>query len=167
MYHSNFTGNIHGFGGAIWSNNTSVFIINASRFVQNEAGYQGGAIRINNLDPIYMGSTVVITNSEFIQNVAKVSTKVEGLNGCGGALGLLEANYGRYTISGNSFVGNRAENFGGAIYSYSTKVMLFFSTRNTFIENIGEVSGGGSCLQGLKSYEEQGNFYTSNFFWDR
>lgn len=151
-----------------------------SRFLNNDAGYQGGAISDGqdasdspltevtvsgsyfyqneadlgaaiNLD----GTTLTVLNSTFIENHALSN---------GGALELCgnEA----VTVTGSRFVGNTSENNGGAIMQ-DCDVNSLRLVGNTFTQNAAEDSGGAIYTQTNENLTIESNQFQRNMALDQ
>ena len=111
-------------GGAIRLLNGARATIESSVFTDNRATY-GGAISISN------GSVrLVVNGSSFLGNHASQS---------GGAFGAMWTGGGSTSISHSSFVKNRSELYGGAIYAAENTLDI---SNSTFSENRADGDGG-------------------------
>ena len=133
-----------GQGGAIWTFNVTLSIIN-SNFIANAASgtYGGGAI--------YFGGsrTLNISNSRFTNNKAKNSNN-------GGALYIASATL---NITGSSFGNNSAAAQGGAIYQTSGSASI---TNSNFTNNAAGSNGGALLVTGLSSTTITGANFSNN-----
>ena len=148
-------------GGAIMVGGTSDVSLTKVQFVGNESGARGGAISARHLTGYELdidtatftnnkagnfgggianvyGGTVNMNNVDFVSNSA---TKAGGAiyNGkdmnYGGSTGSMSTNHGILNIAGtNTFTGNTASEFGGAIYNDNGGTINMSGT-NTFANN--------------------------------
>ncbi len=147
-----FSDNLAGYdGGAIYntgganSTNGTILVgancsISNSKFYRNSAVNRGGAI-INLIDQFgYYNGTLIVSNSEFINNTAHTYdggaiynsgianiessnfTKNTGYNG-----GALFNEFGLLNVAGSIFTNNVANNRGGALYSKNGKFNISYS----------------------------------------
>ena len=171
---STFTENTASIGGAIYTNESAVFTVNGSEFKNNSA-ILGGAIYTK-------ASTVELKDSTFTSNTAKKNSS--GANGNGGAMVISASTV---TASGNNtFIGNTAENHGGAIYvTYTenedkTTNPGVLTMTDGYFEGNSAVAGGaissrtncevtltgtelkGNSASGKDAYEGGGAIYSNN-----
>ncbi|ORX57898.1 hypothetical protein BCR36DRAFT_402256 [Piromyces finnis] len=114
--------------------------ISNSAFNNNRSKSNGGAMCFNDLSSMNMN----LTSNLFENN--------EGING--GALYFInhknerfsdynDADLWKINIENNTFIGNNAENFGGALYSEFNKLYLATTKNNNIINNSAGIMGGG------------------------
>ena len=129
---SNFSENFAEYGGAIATGADDVKLkIQQSRFTQNTAGEDGGAIYIK-------GGSVDIRSSIFSGN--SVVSAGRGYHLEGGAIAMLK---GRLNASNSTFHDNRAIH-GGAFYIEGGTSVL---THLTLVNNVSTFNGGDSIQQ--------------------
>ena len=103
-------------GGAIYSRNGSVLILNTS-FNNNIALGQGGALYSEKSPSYKAGGMITIQNSTFENNVSRQN---------GGATVFVDE-FEVVNITTTEFTNNDTENYGGAIFSENSKVILSHS----------------------------------------
>lgn len=145
-----------------------------SRFLNNEADWQGGAISDGQDSPEHL-TEVTVTGSYFYQNEADLGAAIN-LDGTtltvsnstfienhalsnGGALELCRNE--AVTVTGSRFVGNTSENHGGAIMQGCDENSLRL-VGNTFTQNAAEDSGGAIYTQSNENLTIESNKFQRN-----
>ena len=147
-----------------------------SRFLNNDADYQGGAISDGQDDSESPLTEVIVSGSYFYQNEADLGAAIN-LDGTtltlsdstfienhavdeGGALEL--CNNEAVTVTGSRFVGNTSENSGGAIQQNCETGNLTIES-NKFQRNTAEDQGGAIRVQtGMSGTSITRNTFTGN-----
>ena len=133
-----FQGN-EGYLGVIYAGWGDV-TVSGSRF-ENNTGSSSGGVYVAFGNREYQGPyKVSVTGSAFIGNTS---------GGNGGALNLSNT-YDSIVVSGNTFTNNRANQYGGAIYSASTAVQ---GSDNAFSGNSAGSGGPNTYINGVAAAE--------------
>ena len=130
------------YGGALYAAGSGATVVSGGSFSGNstpydedyELGGMGGAVYVTN------AATVTIADAVFENNFAEVNPDNEWDGGCGGAV----INYGSFTISGGSFIGNGAY-YGGGLYNQAGSVAPMTVENTDFTGNAAEYGGGAIC----------------------
>lgn len=135
-------------GGAAWLNGNSSAVLSHSNFSSNTAGWAGGAIVVRD------GCKAVVNGCSFENNTASNTAL-----GCGGAIavGFEGMDVASCTITGSSFVNNRAlgnKGSGGAVHSANAAINI---SHSSFLHNLAQQGGG------LGGYGEWWNVTNSSF----
>jgi len=120
--------------GIYFSNDLNISIKN-SKFLNNNSKSNGGAICFDKISNLELN---LLTN-EFINNKAINGGAIYIKNG--NITNMNENN--SITIEDNTFSDNRADNFGGALYSEFQKMYLAKAINNNFSYNKAGILGGG------------------------
>jgi hypothetical protein len=122
---------IGGSGGAIWTRNdfTGTIVLNNVTMTGNEAGVNGGAIRVGG------NATITVNNSTLSGNKA--------VSALGGGI-IMEAG-GSLTVNGSTLSGNMAAN-GGGIYAKGGTGAALLVSNSTLSGNIASNDGGGILI---------------------
>lgn len=118
-------------GGAIYSNNSTLTLLNDKFYGNKAADASGGAV-------FYIANNLVLTanGGDFIGNTATSS---------GGALHLQDdGGSSRYNITGATFNGNTTNGTGGAINMYQGECSI---SQSEFINNSSAVTGGAINIE--------------------
>lgn len=150
-------------GAAIFIRETAAEILN-NKFENNVAKLKGGAIAIVNgfgsqitrnffmHDSAAFGGAISIeshtTKVNMNSTISENHFLYNGSSGEGGALAYI-GKATRWSIKGNTFARNNAEEDGGAIYARD--VSIFFVRDNIIVENFTENNGGGLSLVNMAS----------------
>jgi hypothetical protein len=131
---------VTGGGSAIYSNGD--LIIKGSSFINNIAGWSGGAISLNN----FVNAT--ITNSNFNNN---------SVDKYGGAI----TNNANLTVDSYNFTGNGVRNpqYGGGAISVFNCYEVSLNLRNSIFKNNTASQGGALYIQKNTAFIDEKNIY--------
>lgn len=135
-------------GGAAWLNGNSSAVLSQSNFSSNTAGWAGGAVVVRD------GCKAVVKGCTFDNNTA--SNRALGSGGAI-AVGFEGLDVASCTITGSSFVNNRAlgnKGSGGAVHSANATINI---SHSSFQHNLAQQGGG------LGGYGEWWNISNSSF----
>ena len=161
LSNSLFQGNLAGvpvpvgdnLGGAVYAINSSL-LINDSTFMENYVAGHGGAVFSEKTPTSTGGGLVTIQNGTFHDNHALFD---------GGALALMNEKEGVFIVS-SDFIGNLAEEDGGAIFSQDSDI----DSSHTYFQNNMAQNGAGvytrrSAEGEMSEYAADSSTFVANF----
>jgi predicted outer membrane repeat protein len=150
-----FSGNVaDGDGGAIFNEEGSL-VVTSSTFTNNSSGEddEGGAIAVDSCDE------VSVSGSKFLRNTA-------GDDG-GGAINFECDADADVLVSRNTFTGNSARNYGGAIDQDGGGYVIRYVSNTFTSNNVTDESDGGGVGQGGAVWASNATFSGNRFSRNR
>ena len=148
--------------GAFLADSTGNVTIESSTFVSNMCrGDDGGALRArdNGVEDLESDTSLIIRNSDFIENEATNISSQESGGGDGGAINVF--NLGNVFIENSMFRLNQANDDGGAL---SIRIIPGIAAINSsaFVGNEGGDLGGAAFLSTIATYASENNTFEGN-----